>query len=225
MATLDRTRARDVDAAMPAPSRPRRRRARYHHGDLPRALRDAATRLIAERGADGFTLREAARLVGVHHAAAYRHFSDKRALLAAIAEDGYAELARRMRRADTDVAGADVMERIRRVAAAYVGFARAEPALFALMTGPRLNEDGKFPSLEQALRAGVEALEGPIRDGRAAGTLRDDESVTLQTMSILTLVHGYAEFVLTRRIHVRPSRVAELLGTLLEPALRGLRAG
>src|SRR5262245_1806188 len=90
-APLDRTRARDVDAAMPAPSRARRRRrSRYHHGDLPRALRDAATRLIAERGADGFTLREAARLVGVDHAAAYRHFADKRALLAAIAEDGYA---------------------------------------------------------------------------------------------------------------------------------------
>jgi hypothetical protein len=43
-------------------------------------------------------------------------------------------------------------------------------------------------------------------------------------MSILTLVHGYAEFVLSRRIHVRPARVGELLGTLLDPVLRGLGA-
>jgi AcrR family transcriptional regulator len=210
---------------MPARSRARRpRRARYHHGDLPRALRDAATQLVAERGADGFTLREAARLVGVNHAAAYRHFADKRALLAAIAEDGYEALARRMRRADAAGASSDVLDRIRRVAAAYVAFARAEPSLFALMTGPRLNEDGRFPTLERALAAGVEALEAPIRDGRASGALRDDATLTMQAMSVLTLVHGYAEFVLTRRIRVRPSRVAELLATLLGPVLRGLRA-
>jgi AcrR family transcriptional regulator len=224
-ATLDRAHARDVEAAMPAPSRARRpRRTRYHHGDLPRALREAATRLVAERGADGFTLREAARLIGVHHAAAYRHFSDKRALLAAIAEDGYEQLARRMRRADAAAPATDVLARIRRVAAAYVGFARAEPALFALMTGPRLNEDGRFPALERALRAGVDALEAPLRDGRARGTLRDDEPLTMQTLSLLSLIHGYAELVLTRRIHVRPAGVGELLGTLLDPALRGLRA-
>jgi AcrR family transcriptional regulator len=200
----------------------RARRSTYHHGDLPRALRGAAARLLAERGADGLTLREAARAVGVHHAAAYRHFEDKRALLAAVAEEGYADLARRMRAADEASRRNDVMDRIRRVGAAYVGFARDEPALFGLMTGPRLNEDGRFPSLEAALREGVEAIEAPLRDGQADGTIRK-ESVTPQALAILSLVHGYAEFVLTRRIQVKPARVAEFLSTLLEPLLAGLR--
>jgi AcrR family transcriptional regulator len=199
----------------------RARRSTYHHGDLPRALREAAVRLLAERGADGLTLREAARAVGVHHAAAYRHFEDKRALLAAVAEEGYADLAQRMRAADK-AARRDVMDRIRRVGAAYVGFARDEPALFGLMTGPRLNEDGRFPSLEAALREGVEAIEAPLRDGQADGTIRK-ESVTPQALAILSLVHGYAEFVLTRRIQVKPTRVAEFLATLLAPLLAGLR--
>src|SRR5262245_65136802 len=110
---------------MPTTPRARpRRRSTYHHGDLPRALRGAAARLVAERGADGFTLREAARLVGVNHAAAYRHFSDKRALLAAIAQDGYATLAVRLHRADAAVPKSDVLERLRRVGVAYVAFAR-----------------------------------------------------------------------------------------------------
>jgi AcrR family transcriptional regulator len=185
-------------------------------------LREAATRLLATRGSEGLTLREAARAVGVHHAAAYRHFADKRALLAAVAEEGYAALARRMHDAGTEGPTADTLGRIRRVAAAYVAYARDEPALFALMTGPRLNEDGRFPSLEQALQRGVEALEAPLRDGQAAGTIRKGP-VALQALTVLTLAHGYAELVLTRRIHVKPARVAELLAVLLEPALAGLR--
>ena len=199
-----------------------RGRTTYHHGDLPQALRDAATRLVAEHGADGFTLREAARSVGVHHAAAYRHFADKRALLAAIAEEGYVTLARRMQVADAAAPVTDVLERVRRIGAAYVAFARKEPSLFALMTGPRLNEDGRFPSLEAALRGCVDALEAPLRAGQASGIVRKG-AVGMQAMTILTLLHGYAEFVLTRRIQVKPTRVAELLATLLEPALRGLQ--
>jgi AcrR family transcriptional regulator len=211
---------------MPAPSRtkrPRRgRRATYHHGDLPRALRDAASRLLAERGSDGLTLREAARLVGVNHAAAYRHFTDKRALLAAVAEDGYAKLAREMHEADVGTARADPGERLRRVGTAYVAFARADPALFALMTGPRLNEDGRFPSLERALRDGVAALEAPLRDGQASRLFRDGPIEPI-ALGVLMLVHGYAQMVLTRRVRVAPVRIGEHLGTLLEPFLRGLR--
>jgi AcrR family transcriptional regulator len=209
---------------MPATSRPKRprrpRRSTYHHGDLARALREAATRLLAERGGDGLTLREAARVVGVNHAAAYRHYADKRALLAAVAEDGYVALARRMREAD--VPAADVAERVRRVGTAYVEFARAEPARFALMTGPRLNEDGRFPAVERALQQGVDALEAPLRDGQKAGVLREG-SIETQALMLLTLIHGYAQLVLTRRIRVTPARVGEYLGTLLEPVMRGLR--
>jgi len=37
------------------------------------------------------------------------------------------------------------------------------------------------------------------------------------------LIHGYAHMVLTRRVRVKPARIGEYLGTLLEPFLRGLR--
>src|SRR5262245_14783329 len=210
---------------MPPTSRTKRpappRRRTYHHGDLKRALREAATRLLAERGAEGLTLREAARFVGGNHAAAYRHVPDKRALLAAVAEDGYVDLAGRMRAADTTTPAADVGERVRRIGTAYVEFARAEPARFALMTGPRLNEDGRFPAVERALRQGVDALEAPLRDGQRTGVLRQG-SIETHAITLLTLIHGYAQLVLTRRIQVAPARMGEYLGTLLDPLLRGL---
>jgi hypothetical protein len=64
-------------------------RESYHHGDLRAALLRAALDLMREQGDHEFTLREVARRVGVSHAAPVRHFRDKDALLAAIAEEGF----------------------------------------------------------------------------------------------------------------------------------------
>jgi hypothetical protein len=60
-------------------------RADYHHGNLRRALLDAALALFAERGRFDFTMRELARAAGVTHNAPYRHFADRWALLDALA--------------------------------------------------------------------------------------------------------------------------------------------
>src|SRR6185312_13996710 len=64
----------------------------YHHGDLKRALTEAALGLVAEMGPKGFTLREVARRAGVSPAAPYRHFPDKAQLVAAVATAGFVQL-------------------------------------------------------------------------------------------------------------------------------------
>src|SRR5688500_14715425 len=66
------------------------RKDAYHHGDLRRALLDATLLLVEEHGLHGFTLRAAARAAGVTPGASYHHFADKEALLAAVAEEGFA---------------------------------------------------------------------------------------------------------------------------------------
>ena len=71
-------------------------RKAYHHGHLQQALLDAAIQLIAEIGANGFTLREVARRAGVSHNAPYRHFADREELLAAVALQGFRELDQAM---------------------------------------------------------------------------------------------------------------------------------
>ena len=65
----------------------RPRRTPYHHGNLRRALLDAALALIEREGADAPTLRGVAKLAGVSQAAPYRHFRNKDALLAWISTD------------------------------------------------------------------------------------------------------------------------------------------
>ncbi|MFX8856410.1 TetR/AcrR family transcriptional regulator, partial [Acinetobacter baumannii] len=67
-------------------------RADYHHGDLRRALVAAALALAKELGPDGVTVREAARRAGVSPGAPFRHFSDRTALMTAVAEEAMAKL-------------------------------------------------------------------------------------------------------------------------------------
>ena len=74
----------------------------YHHGRLKQALVEAARTLVAERGPAGFTLAEAAKLVGVTSAAPYRHFSDRTALMGELARLGFELFAERLSQAWDD---------------------------------------------------------------------------------------------------------------------------
>jgi AcrR family transcriptional regulator len=68
------------------------RRRPYHHGNLRRALLDQALATIRSEGVDGLTLREIGTRTGVSRTALYRHFADKRALLSAVATEGFRAL-------------------------------------------------------------------------------------------------------------------------------------
>ncbi|MCB1473004.1 MAG: TetR/AcrR family transcriptional regulator [Rhodobiaceae bacterium] len=104
----------------------------YHHGNLREALVQAALSLIGERGSEGVTLAEAARMAGVSAAAPYRHFKDREALMAAVAAEGYAKFADALETAWGD-GGPDCFKGLERIGRAYLAFAREEPALYAAM--------------------------------------------------------------------------------------------
>lgn len=109
-------------------------RETYHHGQTREALVQAAVELVARHGAGGFSLRQAAARVGVDPAGVYRHFRDRAALLAAVAEEGCARLAAAMTRA---AAGKRAPRKvIAAMADAYVAFAAACGAHFEIMSSP-----------------------------------------------------------------------------------------
>src|SRR5215831_9732799 len=106
----------------------------YHHGDLRQALIRSALEILSQAGAAGLSLRAAARRARVSAMAPYRHFADKEALLAAVAEYGFQQLAGRL--AAAAAAAADPRAGLGALGVAYVIFARDEPSLFKLMFGP-----------------------------------------------------------------------------------------
>ena len=96
----------------------------YHHGNLKEALVRAALELIAEKGPAGFTFADAARSAGVSPAAPYRHYRDRDALLADVAQRGFVLFSAALAKA-WDEGRPEVMTAFDRLGKAYLAFASA----------------------------------------------------------------------------------------------------
>ena len=164
----------------------------YHHGRLKDALVDAARRLVSERGLAGFTLADAARLVGVTGAAPYRHFSDRNALVEELARRGFEQFGSKLRSA-WDGGQPNARTALQRMGAAYIGFARDEPGLYAAMFGSVQTLSAPAPgaaatdALETLRRAAAATLPGGDARSRAARDL---------AFEIWSLSHGVAMLAL-----------------------------
>src|SRR5580698_5921460 len=92
----------------------------YHHGDLSRALVEAAQRILEAEGAAALSLRAVAREAGVSPAAPYHHFKDKTELLEAVAHGGWEEVSEII--AETRRSAKDPADAIGDIGMAYVRF-------------------------------------------------------------------------------------------------------
>jgi AcrR family transcriptional regulator len=206
----------------------RKPRAAYHHGDLARALIQASLEIMAEVGAEGLSLREAARKAGVNHRAVYRHYEDKRALLAAIAEGGYRQLtAASLAALEEQVPGGLRGRRRARsallvVAETFLRFARAEPARYQVMFGPRLNRDARFPELEQAIQGTVKLLVDELAEAapQRSGIDRRDAGI-----AFLAAIHGLSSLVLAGRIRLRDAYLHDYVQKTMGPVVDGVLTG
>ena len=133
----------------------------YHHGDLKRALTDAALQLVQEKGPKGFTLREVARRAGVSAAAPYRHFADKAQLLAAAATQGFVQLHETLDA--TAAATTDLTEQVLAMGRAYVRWAVTHPDYYQVMFGSELDKTESPEVLTAGLRAFADLLDAIVR--------------------------------------------------------------
>src|SRR5688572_6665988 len=138
----------------------RRRTRPYHHGNLRRALLDEALATIRDQGVDGLTLREIGARLGVSRTALYRHFADKRALLTAVATEGFRTLREQLVTAWQE--GGRGRAAFQSMGVAYVRFAVANPAHYRVMFGgfvdPKAREPGLAAEAAGAFQALVDAL-------------------------------------------------------------------
>ena len=164
------------------------RRDTYHHGDLKRALTEAALGLVQEKGPKGFTLREVARRAGVSVAAPYRHFADKAQLLATAATQGFVELHTTLDA--TANATTDLTERVLAMGKAYVRWAVGHPDYYQIMFGSELDKS-QSPELPTAAARAFDDLLDTIAECQKANVLPsgDPREIAGPTWSLL---HGVA---------------------------------
>jgi AcrR family transcriptional regulator len=151
----------------------------YHHGDLKAAILGQAAVLVAERGADGISLRELARAAGVSHAAPAHHFTDRRGLFTALATEGFGLLA---------AALADARPRFVDAARAYVRFALDHPGHYEVMWDKSLYDATDVALIAAEAAAGEEL-------SRGVGTLADPKAKADPNGAALaawSLVHGFS---------------------------------
>jgi AcrR family transcriptional regulator len=150
--------------------------ASYHHGNLRQALLEHGVALARAGGPDAVVLRDVQRLAGVSNSAAYRHYADRRALLAAVKADVMAQLGAAMvaalDRVSHEGPPADrALARFRATGQAYIDFAVGEPGLFRTAFAPDGQPD---EDAVPADRHPFQILRGCIDDLVATGLLAED---------------------------------------------------
>jgi AcrR family transcriptional regulator len=196
----------------------RGRRRTYHHGNLRAALVETAVRLVQREGIEALSLRSVARLAGVSAAAPYRHFADKRALLAAVAEEGFRLLASALRHAT----GGEPRERFRERGRAYVGFALGHPSHFRVMFGRELADRDPYPALRDAARAAFDAMVEGMAEAQQAGVLREGDPRELG-LTAWCAMHGLSMLLLDGRLQAVYGRDTDELSAMVGSHLyRGL---
>ena len=189
----------------------------YHHGNLRDALVEAAVDVVREGGPEALSLRELARRVGVSHAAAYRHFADREALVDVVAERALEGLVARVHERLATVHEDDAVTRARRrlveIGVGYVTFALTEGGLFRLLfTAYPDAPDGKGEGTENPYGMLNEALDELVEVGYLAERDRVGADVTCWAA-----VHGFSVLNLEGPLRALPDeeRNSALSGLLL----------
>lgn len=195
----------------------------YHHGDLKKALVEAAREILRKEGADGLSLRAIAAAVGVSHMAPYAHFKNKKELLQAIAAAGFDELTERM----LAVRSRTLRERdlALNYGVEYLEFALENPEFYRIMLSQvdpagrsgRGRRDGQDSRRSQEPSDELKASSSrPFQLLHAAFTGRGTgkKEALARAIGAWSMVHGMAALIIDGHLVLpRGMEVAELLRT------------
>lgn len=199
----------------------RKTRRPYHHGNLRRALLDETLATIRADGVAGVTLRDLGARLGVSRTALYRHFADKRALLAAVATEGFRMLREQLVAAWEDGGRDDTG--FHAMGVAYVHFAVDNPSHYRVMFGSSVDPQAEEPELAAEAHGAFQALVDAVTALQRERRFKKDDPVLAATY-IWALVHGVAMLAIDGKLP-QPGGVEELTRYAFERLRTGILAG
>jgi AcrR family transcriptional regulator len=190
------------------------KRSTFRHGNLAEALIDAAVKRIEADGVESVTLRDLANDTGVNHRAIYRHYPDKDALLAAVAEKSWKDFIKHQRKAIAKQPPGEAML----VAAGLSNymFAREHPNIFHFVNDARFNLEGRFPAYEASVMEGVQILAIGF-----AGTGMAPEKVIWSAALYMSALQGVISQILHRRLRIAPQHATVMMTEACTMLVRG----
>jgi AcrR family transcriptional regulator len=200
--------------------------ASYHHGNLRQALLEHGVALARTGGPDAVVLRDVQRLAGVSNSAAYRHYADRQALLAAVQNYGMTHLGDAMLESLAKVSNRGpravrALARFRATGKAYIEFALTEPGLFRTAFAP----GGPHPADETVdpERHPFQILSGCVDDLVATGVLTASRRDGLDEAA-WAAVHGLSTLFLDGPLMAADAeRKEQITDRLLDLIAEGVR--
>lgn len=183
----------------------------YHHGDLQEALIAATEEILAEQGAEGFTLREAARRAGVSPAAPAHHFGNAPGLLTEVAIRGYDALGAALKQAAARKGTGH--QKLQAQGLAYVEFALTYPGRFQMMfSNKRLVADDE--RLRRAIKAAHREFELVVEELASHTPGMTPKQAKIAATVAWSTVHGFAKLALEGKFGAFGEGRREIMATL-----------
>lgn len=171
----------------------------------------AATRLFAERGYRGVTLRSLAKELGVSPMTPYRYFENKEELFSMVRTEAFRRFADAQRDA---VAGITAPEdALRMLGRAYVSFAIDEPDAYHIMFELLQAPAGTYPELEAEQARSFSYLHEAVQASVDAGLLEGDS--LRRAHYLWAQIHGLVSLHLAGKL-VMGCSLEELVSTVFE---------
>ncbi|WP_136439212.1 TetR/AcrR family transcriptional regulator [Pacificoceanicola onchidii] len=166
-------------------------KSRHHHGNLQAALVEAGISIIRADGLEALSLRKCAAMAGVSHAAPAHHFGNLDGLKQAIAQEAFARFTQFMR-SHADAGDDTPRARLHGICLGYLAFARAEPALYAMIfcytpNTPPADKGPNDIARDRTRGPAYQLLRETCAPFVPAGT----DPVVIETQ-VWSLVHGFA---------------------------------
>ncbi|GII52889.1 TetR family transcriptional regulator [Planotetraspora thailandica] len=181
-------------------------RRERERAERERLIITAARELAESEGWDAVTTRRLADEIEYSQPVLYSHFKGKDAIMAAVAVEGFADIAAGLRAARASAAGP--RQALTAVGTAYAAFAEERPALYDAMFTRAVDLPFASPEAPPALREAFGELREAVRP-----LARDDDLETL-TETLWSGLHGLV--TLTRSGRLRREAQERRLALLLD---------
>jgi len=188
-------------------------RETYHHGNLPKTLINEGAKLLAEKGIDGFSMREVARRAGVAVAAPSHHFGNAKGLLTAIATEGFSKLATQLELAAAT--SSDPEDRVVAMCQTYVEMGVHDPGHTVIMFRLDLLDDRDQRFREQSLHA-FDLFGNALM--RAAPQNADAAQISYAARTLWAAMHGLVALEM-----IKDQEAEELIRFAVRTLLAGIR--